>query len=67
MVRANIRDRTTLFLCEDNACLSLIAEAIGKRLLPPKTQIFSAGLAPQKDRFENRGGDAEARNRHCHW
>jgi protein-tyrosine-phosphatase len=48
MVRANIRGKTILFLCDDNACLSLMAEAIGKRLLPPKTQIFSAGLVPQR-------------------
>lgn len=48
MVRRNIRDRNILFLCHDNACLSLIAEAIAKQLLPPKTQIFSAGLKPER-------------------
>ena len=43
MVRSNIRDRNILFLSRDNGSLSLIAEAIAK-LLPPKTQVFSAGL-----------------------
>jgi protein-tyrosine-phosphatase len=31
-------------LCHNNDCLSFIAEAIAKQLLPPKTQVFSAGL-----------------------
>ena len=35
-------------MCHDNACLSLIAEAIAKEHLPPKTQVFSAGLKPGK-------------------
>ena len=48
MVRSNIRDRKILFFCRDNSCLSLIAEAIAKRLLPPKTQVFSAGLKQDK-------------------
>jgi protein-tyrosine-phosphatase len=48
MVRSNIRDRNILFLCHDNACLSPIAEAIAKEHLPPKTQVFSAGLKPGK-------------------
>jgi arsenate reductase (thioredoxin) len=33
-----------LLLCHNNDCLSFIAEAIAKQLLPPKTQVFSAGL-----------------------
>lgn len=44
MMRYNIRDRNILFLSRDNDCLSFIAEAIAKQLLPPKTQVFSAGL-----------------------
>ena len=44
MVRYNSRDRNILFLCKDNDCLSFMAEAIAKQLLPPKTQVFSAGL-----------------------
>jgi arsenate reductase len=48
MVRSNIRDRNILFLCHDNACLSLIAEVVAKEHLPPKTQVFSAGLKPSK-------------------
>jgi arsenate reductase len=48
MVRSNIRDRNILFVCRDNAGLSLIAEAIAKEHLPPQTQVFSAGLKPSK-------------------
>src|SRR5215470_15049262 len=48
MARSNIRDRKILFLCRDNGSLSLIAEAIAKRLLPPKTQVFSAGMKQDK-------------------
>jgi arsenate reductase (thioredoxin) len=44
MARSNIRDRKILFLSQENDCLSFIAEAIAKKLLPPKTQVFSAGL-----------------------
>ncbi len=44
MGRSNIRDRKILFLCPDNSCLSVIAEAIAKKLLPPKTQVFGASL-----------------------
>jgi arsenate reductase len=44
MVRSNIDDRNILFLCQDNDCLSFIAEAIARQLLRPKTQVFSAGL-----------------------
>jgi protein-tyrosine-phosphatase len=35
-----------LFFCQDNACLSVMAEAIARRLGPPKVQVFSAGLIP---------------------
>jgi arsenate reductase len=48
MVRSNIRDRNILFLCRDNGCLSFIAEAIAKKLLPPRTRVFSAGLEQDK-------------------
>ena len=44
MARSSIRERKILFLSQDNDCLSFIAEAIAKQLLPPKTQVFSAGL-----------------------
>jgi arsenate reductase (thioredoxin) len=45
MVRSNIHDRNILlFLCQDNDCLSFIAEAIARKLLPPRTQVFSTGL-----------------------
>jgi arsenate reductase (thioredoxin) len=39
-------DTNILFLCEDNACLSQIAEAAAKHLAPPRTRIFSAGVKP---------------------
>ena len=45
MRRANI-DRNILFLCEDNACLSQIAEASARHLAPPRTRVFSAGIKP---------------------
>jgi arsenate reductase (thioredoxin) len=48
MVRSKIRDRKILFLSRDNSCLSLIAETIARRLLPPRTQVFSAGLKQAK-------------------
>jgi arsenate reductase len=48
MVQFHSRDRNILFLSRDNGCLSLIAEAIAKKLLPPKTQILSAGVKPDK-------------------
>ena len=48
MTQTNIRDRKILFLSRDNGCLSLIANAIAKKLLPPKTQIFTAGLKHDK-------------------
>ena len=45
MRRGNL-ERNILFLCEDNACFSQIAEATAKHLAPPKTRIFSAGVKP---------------------
>ena len=45
-MRRAINDRNILFLCEDNAQLSQIAEAAAKHLAPPKTRIFSAGIRP---------------------
>jgi arsenate reductase (thioredoxin) len=45
MRRGNL-ERNILFLCEDNACFSQIAEATAKHLAPPKTKIFSAGVKP---------------------
>ena len=39
-------ERNILFLCEDNSCLSQIAEASAKHLAPPRTKIFSAGIKP---------------------
>lgn len=45
-MRREIRDRNILFLCDDNACLSQIAEATAKHLAPPKIRIFSAGIKP---------------------
>ena len=38
--------RNILFLCQDNTCLSQIAEASAKHLAPPRTRIFSAGIKP---------------------
>jgi arsenate reductase (thioredoxin) len=46
-MRRAIRERNILFLCEDNACLSQMVEAVAKRLGPPKTRIFSAGIKPR--------------------
>jgi arsenate reductase len=45
-MRRTIREKNILFLCEDNACLSQIAEAVAKRLSPPKIRIYSAGVKP---------------------
>lgn len=41
-----ILERNILFLCEDNTCLSQIAEAAAKHLAPPRTRVFSAGVKP---------------------
>ncbi len=45
-MRRTMREKNILFLCEDNACLSQMAEAVAKYLSPPKTRIFSAGIKP---------------------
>ncbi|MGH7887704.1 MAG: arsenate reductase ArsC [Candidatus Binatia bacterium] len=45
-MRRETLQRNILFLCEDNACLSQIAEASAKHLAPPRTRIFSAGIKP---------------------
>jgi len=37
-------EKTILFLAEDNASLSLMAEAMAKHMGPPKARVFSAGL-----------------------
>ncbi len=39
-------ERNILFLCEDNACCSQMAEAMAKHLNPPNTRVYSAGLKP---------------------
>ncbi|MGH7793922.1 MAG: arsenate reductase [Candidatus Binatia bacterium] len=45
-MRRRILERNILFLCEDNACLSQMAEATANHLAPPRTRIFSAGVKP---------------------
>jgi arsenate reductase len=45
-MRREIRQRNVLFLDQDNACLSQMAEAVAKHLAPPKVRIFSAGVTP---------------------
>jgi arsenate reductase len=45
-MRREIRQRNVLFLDQDNACLSQMAEAVAKHLGPPKVRIFSAGVTP---------------------
>jgi arsenate reductase len=39
-------EKSILFLDEDNACLSLMAESMAKHMSPPKIRIFSAGVRP---------------------
>jgi arsenate reductase len=39
-------EKSILFLDEDNACLSLMAESMAKHISPPKIRIFSAGVRP---------------------
>ena len=41
-------ERNILFLCKDNACLSLMAESMAKHRRMPKIRIFSAGIRPGK-------------------
>ena|SRR5262245_34995621 len=45
-MRRETIERNILFLCDDNACWSQIAEASAKHLAPPRTRIFSAGIRP---------------------
>lgn len=45
-MRRKIFERNILFLCEDNACRSQMAEAMAKYLNPPSTRVYSAGLSP---------------------
>ena len=37
-------EKNILFLAEDNASLSLMAEAMAKHMSPPRARVFSAGL-----------------------
>jgi arsenate reductase (thioredoxin) len=39
-------EKNILFLCEDNACLSLMAESMAKHRRLPKIRVFSAGIRP---------------------
>jgi protein-tyrosine-phosphatase len=41
-------EKNILFLDEDNACLSLMAESMAKHRSLPKIRIFSAGIRPGK-------------------
>jgi arsenate reductase len=41
-------EKNILFLDEDNACLSLMAESMAKHMSPPKIRIYSAGIRPGK-------------------
>jgi arsenate reductase (thioredoxin) len=45
-MRRVIRERNVLFLDQDNACSSQMAEAVAKYLGPPKVRIYSAGVTP---------------------
>ena len=45
-MRREIRQRNVLFLDQDNASLSQMAEAVAKHLGPPKVRVFSAGVTP---------------------
>ena len=47
MRRQNIQ-RTILFICDDNACLSQMAEATARHLAPPRTRVYSAGVKPSE-------------------
>src|SRR3954469_21951392 len=47
-----IRQRNILFLDENNACLSQMAEAVAKHLNPPKIRVFNAGVQPTSIRPE---------------
>jgi arsenate reductase (thioredoxin) len=45
-MRRQSLERTILFLCDDNSCLSQMAEAAARHLAPPRTRVFSAGVKP---------------------
>ena len=45
-MRRTTTNRNILFLDDDNACLSQMAEAMARHLNPPKVRIFSAGIQP---------------------
>lgn len=45
-MKRKIFERNILFLCEDNACRSQMAEAMARYLKPPSTRVYSAGLRP---------------------
>ena len=62
-MRRAIHERNILFLCEDNACLSQMAEAAAKHLAPPRTRIFSAGVKPGRFPAGDRG-DERVGNQH---
>ena len=46
-MRRKTVERNVLFLCEDNSCLSQMAEAMAKYLNPPNAHVHSAGLNPR--------------------
>lgn len=46
-MKRKIFERNILFLCEDNACLSQMAEAMARYINPPNTRVHSAGLNPK--------------------
>ena len=53
MRRTNL-EKNILFLGEDNACLSLMAESMAKHMSPPKARVFSAGITPGRVPLEVR-------------
>jgi protein-tyrosine-phosphatase len=44
LMRRTHLEKNILFLAEDSACFSLMAEAMAKHMSPPKARVFSAGL-----------------------
>jgi arsenate reductase len=47
-MRRSKLEKSILFLDEDNAGLSVMAESMAKHMSPPKIRIFSAGVRPGK-------------------
>ena len=41
-------EKNILFLGEDDACLSVMAEAMAKHMSPPKARVFSAGITQRR-------------------